>query len=277
MSIAPTARSSVLPYHGLAPFEEGKDAVVEPPVDHFFRSVWTYDGADAADLTLLEDSMRRVPTIESKLENADPPAATLPFELTQTLFGSTSVRASRLSTRFMLFEDFFTEPETTQRSSPGQLAYPNYEEQYFFGVAAPVPHVVTPEDWVALTPDILMLPIGHAYHLNGNVRTPVWEDNVPDWAVGWIVGGPDPLVPGVLPWEQVPADSGLAALATTDGSDGNPPQLLAKGRTIAQQLDYIQKNPGGVYMLVPFWAEDASVAVDLITASIAHSTPMVNG
>lgn len=268
---APFAKTGIVPVHGIAPFVVEQPGVIADPNDHFVRSLWTYD-FEADNFPDLVASFRRVGTLLSGIEQGDQPGTSIPIDLSIFGIGADNPRSSRLSTRFTITEDVFedTVPPTDEADE--------YDESIFLAIIAPVTRVIEPKDWVLVASGpttALALPIPQVADLDYRARNfPSNEDVSQEFLGGLFI---DNFAPGAIP-TSLTGNPVVPALFIGDGSDGNPPEILANGRTPAEQLAYIQKNPAGIYMGFAF-GEAGTITSDehLITASIAHSIAMVNG
>lgn len=208
--------------------------------------------------------MKRVATVKSNFEagSAVIPTAGIP-DVGLLTNGAEPPRVSRQSTRFGFVRELFDNHQ-------------DYDEQLFLAISPAVPGTVTAKSWVRLDeppPGILsflILPVPQAGDLDFRGRSFDGEDVTgDDISGGWFVSG---ILTGNAIYNG--GVNFFPLIFTTDGSDGNPPQPLALGRTLDQQIDYIAKNPGGLFL---GWLMGGGDVFTWVTASIAHSKAMVNG
>ncbi len=290
--VAPFAKSAVIPTAGLAPFRYNQDAVDGDPNAMFWRSLWTYNGR-LQTVPEVAASFKRVMTAESGLQGGLPP-----FEPEVVPFGNVlpgQQRRSALATRATVWQNFFP---TVADSQEGY----NYSDNHFVGIFKPTPGILAGMDFNKVSIDFSALPsppfpvigvqdfaappVGKALNYNERFREPSGRD----------VTGPDyrPTITGNIPVQlryydeaiiQSAADAAgvwpysIPAIFLSDGSDGNAPELLANGRSVDQQIAFLQNPDNANKIFFGFGAqidlaEDATVA--FTTASLGHSITITN-
>lgn len=277
--VAPISKSLVVPVTGLAPFVYGKDEVQDDPNKHFFRSLWTYNGY-ATDLPSVASSFRRVITFESALD-AGLPVDPL-FALVDPIYPGQE-RRSALSTRHFIGQNLVDDTSYA------------HNDNYFVGITKFVPGILEPRDfvkasidWAALglapagTQEYAAPPIGAALQYNARYR----ESNTADkTGVDFI-----PMAASQLSMQLRYGDNpayytlpawpySTAAVFTTDGTDGNAPQLLSSGRTVDEQIAYMQDpiQAQSLYLGVGFQVIPTETTNGIFcTASIGHSISITN-
>ena len=270
---APFAKTAITPVHGIAPFVVEQPGVVKDPVDHFVRSLWTFD-FEADNFPDIIASMRRVGTIQSGIAQGDTPASGTPIGEVVFGIGADNPRRSRLSTRFLIQPDAFEDTVPPTGGNGG-----DYDESIFIAIVAPVTGVVVPMDWVYFKEGLgegVILPVPQIIDLAYEARAfESGKDLTEQFPGGFWQQGPG-AAPGAIPTSI--ASTVVPGLFIGDGSDGNPPEFLANGRTPLEQRAYIEKNPTGLFMGFSFGFPGTLEAdAVIIAASIAHSTAMVNG